>query len=284
MTAATVDGRLLCACELAYQSDQSIYRDGVGFQSPPAFCSSGSNACLIGKNQDGIIVAFRGTLPIDDRTKPFSTRLLDWCVDFDAVLVKDKNLPGLVHAGFDDAVNSLWQWIVSTVQRLDASSIYFTGHSKGGAMAALATMRWLHEFFKIPNVVTFGSARPGDVDFATEFQANIVTCRRWENRNDIVPYLPPSLPFSSLLVKASEHLFDELDYRSVGSLSYIDGRGEITTPTSMAAAAVLESERLADLGKMFLTVDLDDILEDHYIDLGSGYQRAIAPEIGISVI
>ena len=49
----------------------------------------------------------------------------------------------------------------------------------------------------VPNLqplMTFASARPGDVGFKTGFQS-VLSQTRYENFNDIVPLLPPSVDF-----------------------------------------------------------------------------------------
>ena len=63
------------------------------------------NAGLVGTSEDGIIVAFRGTLGID--FKKVQT-LLDWLNNFNAEPVAVDGLKGKVHKGFYDSVQSLW--------------------------------------------------------------------------------------------------------------------------------------------------------------------------------
>lgn len=106
MAVPTLEGRLLCASEVAYSALQSgtinpansaPYYIGSGFIEPPTAIADGPeliDACVIGRTPDGVVVAFRGTQPIDDRTKPLKQRIRDWCNDFRADLVSSPGLPG----------------------------------------------------------------------------------------------------------------------------------------------------------------------------------------------
>ena len=104
---------LLCACGAAYDinplngqyTPDQVFSPVADFAAPgPAVINNSSgdeiNACLVGKNPEGIIVAFRGTLPPGT---PDS--LPDWLQDFFAEPISYNGLPGKVHSGFLDAVN-----------------------------------------------------------------------------------------------------------------------------------------------------------------------------------
>src|ERR1700691_2270558 len=109
MAAPTLEGRLLCASEVAYSAlksgtinpaNSAPYYVGSGFMEPPTAIVDGPeliDACVIGRTPDGVVVAFRGTQPIDDRTKPLKQRIRDWCNDFRADLVNSPGLPGRLH-------------------------------------------------------------------------------------------------------------------------------------------------------------------------------------------
>ena len=79
----SLDCRLLCACECAYginavtgsYTPNPTFSPGVNFTSPPMpFSGDQVNAGLVGQNADGIIVAFRGTLPRGQRCAPERVR------------------------------------------------------------------------------------------------------------------------------------------------------------------------------------------------------------------
>lgn len=296
MEAPTLEGRLWCASEVAYSASRTgvvnpansaPYYVGSGFIEPPTAIVDGPesiDACIVGRTPDGVVVAFRGTPPIDDRTKPLKQRIRDWCNDFRAELVTSPGLPGRVHAGFVAAVNALWADATTEIRRQLAlnkgpTTLYVTGHSKGGAMTPLAALKWLQETGGKPIVVTFAAPRSGNDDFAAAFNKMIPDFKRFENRNDIVPHLPPHLTLIPLLTAATESRFDDLqdyDYQSVGQLFYIDEAGNIESPISGSLADhVLRLKRFGHLAEAIF--DFDEIVADHSIDCGSGYQRAICP-------
>ena len=81
--------------------------------------------------------------------------------------------------------------------------VLITGHSLGGALAvALVPSLINHEpkfyddfekyFREKTAVYTMGAYRPGDENFAKFFNKLIPNCWRVVNKNDPVPYLPPS--------------------------------------------------------------------------------------------
>ena len=160
--------------------------------------------------------------------------ILDWLNNADAPLVAEPGMPGLVHQGFRDALNELWPLMWPEVSaRLAASPgkpIYITGHSKGGALAALAAMRCQAAGLS-PYVCTFAAARCGDQDFATGYNAAVTHSVRYEYRDDIVPHLPPDAAFVELFKKipfvADAVTGLHQGYVSVGELYFIDWQNQI---------------------------------------------------------
>ncbi|HEU0099444.1 MAG TPA: lipase family protein [Allosphingosinicella sp.] len=166
---------------------------------------------LVGRFEEGIVVAFRGTLPPLDLS-PDGMRIVnpdirgaaiafDWRNNLDAPLVRDfavgaATLPGRVHRGFAESLARLWGGVAETVDGLrdgSAPRLYFTGHSKGGAIANLAAVCarriWPAATVK---AATFGAARAGDGDFAAAYRSAGIDCHRYEVSEDIVPDLPPA--------------------------------------------------------------------------------------------
>jgi hypothetical protein len=298
MVAPTLEGRLLCASEVAYSASKSgpvnpansaPYYVGAGFIEPPIGIADGPeaiDACIVGRNVDGVVVAFRGTPPIDDRTKPIKQRIRDWCNDFRAELITSPGLPGRVHAGFAGAVNALWADVTAEIRRQLAlnkgpANLFITGHSKGGAMTPLAAMKWVQETDAVPVVVTFAAPRSGSDDFAAAFNKAVPNLKRYENRNDIVPHIPPHLTLIPLLNAATDSRFDDLqdyNYQSVGQLFYIDAAGNIESPASGSLPDhVLRLKRFGSLAEVIFEGNFNGIVGDHSIDCGSGYQQAICP-------
>jgi hypothetical protein len=212
----TLNCTLLCASGAAYDIDpvtgqytpDSVFSKAVGYSpNPTAISADNINACLVGQNANGIIIAFRGTLPPKE---PDS--YLDWLQDLFVKPVRSAGLPGEVHEGFFDAVNSLLPQVVSAVSSLKPSAtnpVYVTGHSKGGAMAPLAAYL-IQQTFGIPvkQVVTVAAPKSGDQAFQTGYQSVFKNHVRFENYGDLVPLLPPADEFIGLLAKAVAHIPD----------------------------------------------------------------------------
>ena len=215
--APTFYGRLACACNCAYgisSSDGTFtarqpYDNGVGWKGTPTPFSAPEksqpygpriNACLVGLNDDGIIVAFRGTLP------PAWTvaSLEDWWQDIvDSSPVAAAPLPGKVHEGFWDALQTIWDPVLGEIQSLHAADpsapIYVTGHSKGGPLASIGgAYLLLKDGIQAREVVTFASPHPGNGDFVSGYPGSLPVTR-FENYLDIVPFLPPTDTFFTVV-------------------------------------------------------------------------------------
>ena len=146
--AHTLDGRLLCASNVAYQSSFNVtssstegkitnYFKAVQYKkgTNATRITKSVNSVFIGTNVDGIIVSFRGTI---------TNSPLDWLQNAALLMkrvfinvkerikmgdkrtnIKDENhdetkkriiLPGKVHSGFLKAVQSIWKPLVIEVQ------------------------------------------------------------------------------------------------------------------------------------------------------------------------
>jgi hypothetical protein len=292
MPAPTLDGRLLCACGCAYEITQDgtlqinpadLYSPGAGFLAPPATFVGGPDlidACLVGATPDGVVLAFRGTLPLDLDNPP---TVLDWLDDFNAEPVAAGGFPGLIHRGFSESLGFLWDRALAEVMRrrigaAAAQPVLVTGHSKGGAMAALAAWKLLNEA-KVPvKVVTFAAARSGDHAFASAYNGGAIAHTRYEYADDIVPHLPPdeggfldvlaSLP----IIGARFKELSRFNYQSVGTLRYIDANGRF-----VATTALLPLERTLSLGTQIIRLHFHQIATDHSIACGGGYMTAVCP-------
>ena len=269
------------------------FYDGAGFTQPPVTFGGGVhniNTCLVGNTPDGVVLAFRGTLPLplintrglaplDARlTFPNLETMLDWMNDFNADLVAAPGMPGLIHHGFLGSLDSLWAAARDEVKRQLAAGgqLWITGHSKGGAIAPLAAVRFQAEGI-VPRVVTFAAAKVGDEAFASSYNSQFAHTR-YEYADDIVPHLPPSADLLDLL----SHLpllgsrlaaLQRYNYRAVGTLEFIDWSGHLIedTPT-------LRTVRFLSLAKMIVTGQFRGIGLDHSISCGSGYMTGLCPD------
>ena len=136
--------RLMCACECAYginaatgiYAPDPMFSPAAGFVGvPTAFSADNVNAGLVAQTADGIVVAFRGTLPPSLRS---ALSLRDWLQDFfDVPKTVAGKVPGQVHSGFYDAVVGIISGIAAQVKALDPTG-RFPCTSPGTAKAA----RW----------------------------------------------------------------------------------------------------------------------------------------------
>jgi hypothetical protein len=142
-----------------------------------------------------------------------------------------------------------------------------TGHSLGGAMATLASVRLASEGYTVRAVYTFGSPRVGDRAFRRKYR---LPNYRFVNDDDLVPHLP----FSWC-------------YKHVGTLRLMH---EGTDLTESRPAWVAKKRRLATKAKQIhrahrntidVLYDLFDFdwLTDHYLDR---YVSAIQKLLGSS--
>jgi predicted lipase len=189
--AKSLDGRLLCASECAYEIENPYFQ-GVGYLAGTTAkrISQGVNSCLVGRTIDGIVVAFRGTQ---------AGNMLEWLQNAAVFLQTVKSVPGSIHAGFYQAVKNMYEPVKQSILQMMKDSlsyrpkkIYLTGHSKGGSMASLTAVM-MQQDHEIPNahyVCSFGASRVGDSAFRTHFNRTI-NQTTYENSLDIVPFLPP---------------------------------------------------------------------------------------------
>ncbi|WP_040876160.1 lipase family protein [Embleya scabrispora] len=138
-----------------------------------------------------VLVAFRGTEPAQIR---------DWLSDANTPPVPGPAGKGFVHYGFHRAHDVVHADVRDTVAEFkdNGQSVWFTGHSLGGALAMLSGAR-MH--FEAPNLVpdgvyTYGQPRTCDRMLATAYDTALKgRTFRFVNNNDIVPQVPPAPMF-----------------------------------------------------------------------------------------
>ena len=293
----TLNCRLLCACEIVEEiqnaktlppfPDPSIYNPlyytPIGFLKPPRLIAGGPvgdiDACIVGTNADGVILAFRGTLmPAFDWPS-----ILDWIQNFLAVTISVPGLPGKVHAGFFLAVTTIWKDVLAEVQaqmKDSGKGLIVTGHSKGAAMATIASMLLHNAGVPVQDVVTIASPNAGNSDFATAYDA-IFTQTRYTNHLDIVPFLPPTPALAAALAGVPDigwlfKAFETANYAPVGNGIYIDGNGSTISRASnpiVYDAAILAD--LVDITNALVTLQLLQVARSHFLTCGFGYMKGI---------
>jgi pimeloyl-ACP methyl ester carboxylesterase len=167
-------------------------------------------ALILRKRQD-VIICFRGT--VLDNT-------INLHADIQARFVPMESL-GLVHKGFNSALDSVWAEIKTLIPPGEKQRIWLTGHSMGGALALLAGARFATEYRRCENIMVhglyvFGAPRVGDQDFADAFNNTYLRQRSFlfARYNDIVTVLPPCIK-------------KIWEYRDVGNIIHIDQEGTL---------------------------------------------------------
>ncbi|UBM09376.1 lipase family protein [Cupriavidus metallidurans] len=272
---------LLQACESAYavetNGDLQLPLSDVktiGLINTVQGFATGSryiDAAFVGTVPNGVLLAFRGTLPPghhnaenEHHAKQIAS---DWLHDCEAALVIGDKLPGRVHQGFLGALDALWPsiWAAVAKRLAPATRLYICGHSKGGAVAHLAAAR-----FALSTIVhgsditvrTFEGAHSGDQAFVQGYRRMVSDVTRYECRDDLIPHLPPSLMFRHLFQEADFFkslmaIDNRVDYAPAGDLKFLDWNNTIQEQT-----VILSTERLAHMAKA-IAGDFKAIVASH---------------------
>jgi triacylglycerol lipase len=130
-------------------------------------------------NRDDAVVTCRGTEPHDWN---------DVRADLDLATTTAETV-GWVHRGFKNEVDDLWPRLEQALVN-NTRTLWFAGHSLGGAMAAICAGRCRLSHIKSnPRALfTFGSPRIGSRRYVNYVQ---MEAYRWVNNNDIVARVPP---------------------------------------------------------------------------------------------
>jgi hypothetical protein len=282
-----------------YKPD-SIYSPNVPYTQNPSVACGGNDdidVVTVGQvnftsSQSGIIVACRGTLP-PSLNDPAS--IYDWIQDFFAKPTTSTNgpyaVPGEVHSGFFNATTAVADQVATLVKGFNPgpdNPVYVTGHSKGGGVASILAYI-LSQNMSIPNVqplVTFASPKPGDTKFQAGFQS-VLSQTRFENYNDLVPLLPPSASFISLVVAVLKmipyvgqdlaNLFQSAEgwnYAPVGTLEFITSSFQLEANYSVALQTL---DVVREFGSDLLSENFSSFAAAHSLAPGGGYNTALAP-------
>jgi pimeloyl-ACP methyl ester carboxylesterase len=120
------------------------------------------------------VVAFRGT-----------KNIRDVLTDADAWR---ENIKGCsVHKGFYASLTTVFSRVEAAVNQNPNLPVIITGHSLGGALAALAAYRCQ---WNVHSVYTFGQPRTGDRNFAALYDRLPFPSYRVTNGADLIPWIP----------------------------------------------------------------------------------------------
>ena len=151
----------------------------MGFPEIRFYDRDGAQAYIFA-NRDDAVVTCRGTEPHDWN---------DVRADLNLSVVVGETV-GWVHRGFKQEVDDLWPRLERALSS-NRRTLWFTGHSLGGAMAAICAGRCtLSSIRTNPRALfTFGSPRIGSWRYVNHVQ---IETYRWVNNNDIITRLPPA--------------------------------------------------------------------------------------------
>lgn len=215
-----------------------------GFSESQFFERDGAQAWMFGNDRD-CVVACRGTEPNEWN---------DIKADVNAVAVFTETF-GRVHRGFNEEVDDLWPRLEDALKENDRT-LWFTGHSLGGAMATICAGRcFLSEIESLPYALfTYGSPRVGDRRFVNFVELNHT---RWVNNNDIVTRVPPVW----------------MGYRHGGQEMYLDRHGQVRSISGWSRMADRARGLLGGLLKFRV-----DHLADHSMERYIEHIRAALAE------
>ncbi len=197
----------ICA-DLAYK-DKTIIEEKVKGEWKFSGCqfieNRGDDTQLFVMSNDNIVVvAFRGSEPI----------LKDWGKNFTFPFV-DGPFGGKVHKGFYSGVSNVWDELITAIEDFKSSgekSLWFTGHSLGGALATLAVARLRADGLPVDGLYTIGQPRVGGEVFSRNFSLEFKPYTfRLVNNNDIVTRVPPRA----------------LLFRHIGTFKYFNKDGDL---------------------------------------------------------
>lgn len=202
---------LAVASQLAYRTPDEISDEAgrLGLQSqflPAAGETAGDTQAYLAWDDEIILLAFRGTEP-DRPGDILGNAQYEWT---------DWQPDGHVHTGFFAGLDSIWDELTAALRqvRTEGQSLWITGHSLGGALAALAASRLSveHPEVVVHGLYTYGQPRVGDRTFAADVDRALGgRYFRYVNNRDIVPRVP----------------LRRMGFVDVGAVRYFDSRGRL---------------------------------------------------------
>ena len=170
-------------------------------------------------------------------------------------------LEGQVHEGFLSELKAVQDRIITTLKNHGgvARPVLVTGHSQGGAEAALATRALAAAGFQVEMTYTFAAPRTGTADFTNSVTTPV---HRIEFGDDMVSHLPPTLirtaleeivaghPILLVALRAEMSTVKDFGYVGLGPLCYgHPNEKSFQVDLTDAAEETLFQERLKRLPK-----------------------------------
>ncbi len=196
--------------------DKYAERSELAYKTPEVIRKKLPNATRVGTTQSDVqyivelnpsersqIITIRGTA---NKKNIFQ--------DADLHMVEDPELGIVVHKGFNDDTNEVYAEVEPLLNKSYRTSI--TGHSLGGAIAAILAIKLDKNGFDVDRVVTFG--QPKFTNAAGVKVYEDLPLHRVVHHLDIVPMLPPGS-----WVSTSKH-----SYEHVGPETIVNNDGSFT--------------------------------------------------------
>ncbi len=152
-----------------------------------------------------------------------------------------------VHAGFDATTRLLYDDMKPYLKK--NYTTYITGHSLGGAIAALLAIHMTDDGYKVEKVVTFGQPKFTTTDGVEKLE--FLALVRVVDENDIVPMLPPTT-IVNRVYGVYEHAGPEV--------ILLEGPRYVFLPTHDASRI-----SVGEFGRSLNLADLDDHHMDNYL-------------------
>lgn len=170
----------------------------LGFTDGKFFDFGGPKAYWFQNEFDSVVV-FRG-IEVHQWT--------DIAADANALAALSETV-GNVHCGFKSAVDEIWPRIETQLEK-NTKSVWFCGHSIGGALATICAGRCMLSYIKTEpeGLFTFGSPRVGCKRYVNHVK---LAHYRWVNNSDVVTCVPSAF----------------VGYRHSGTEMYIDRLGRL---------------------------------------------------------
>jgi hypothetical protein len=108
--------------------------------------------------------------------------------DLDIAVREDRKASIPVHSGFDLAARTIYQDVKPHLK--PGYKTHLTGHSLGGAVAAIVTIYMIEDGVEVVRVVTFGQPRFTTADGVKRL--SFLPLARVVDENDMIPMVPPA--------------------------------------------------------------------------------------------
>ena len=245
---------LALAAQLAYEPPTTVQATARawGFSDCQPI-SRGDAQCFVATTADLVLVCFRGT-----------TNLGDWLSNLNVATTNTAAI-GTVHSGFFGQFNDLRQQIETIFASRPGRKVILSGHSLGGALAALGAATWT-DVQPLLGLYTYGQPLTGQDDFAALMEVRLGDrYLRFVNDADVVPRVPPG-------------------YRHAGRLVQFDAAGRLkvkpwTTPGAQEGAPMESSARMQ--GDPALSMEAFRTLQE---DLKTAPGATVANQEGLNTV